>query len=753
MRTKDTIEFVPQPLVTAPTKKPEWWADQGTADEEIRLQDYWWVIRKRIRLVLAVFLGAMLVTAVLMSLIPPTYTAWTTILIEQQIPKIVDIQKDVISDTQGPDEYDYYRTQYSILQSRSLAAQVLGELDLKHNSLYTGEAEIGVTSRLWNEGRRWLQMLRSFIFPARAHTSEADTQLLIDTYLTRTLQVEPIKNTRLVNIGMSTPDPELSAAIANAHAEAYVRQGLELRTRPNEEAENFLQKKLGELKARVEASETALNHYRREKGLISLDDKENIVVERLADLNKRLTEAEAQRIALEAQVQLIRKRNYEALPVVINSELIRTLKTQQARLEGELAQISSEFKDKYPPVARLQARVKVIKGRLQQEIQQVVAGIESAYLVAQANEKTLRIKMEEQKAATLGLKDAAVEYAVLSRELDTNRQLYQSVLQRMKEMGVAAALPTSNVVVIDKAEPPLFPSSPRKLRGLALSMLGGLLGSIGLAFFLEYLDNTFKTPEEVERYLHLPNLAMVPDFFSLPERKQMYGTPPRISFPLPEDMEAAKELIPARLPPSLATEAYRKLRTAILLSRAEEPPRTVLFTSGKAGEGKTITVLNTAIVFAQMGARVLVIDADLRCSGCHNLLGTENRLGLAEVLAGQRQVNEVIQPIVQNFMSFLSSGSLPPNPAELLGSDKMREILIALRKEYDYVLVDSPPLSAVTDSVLLSILVDGVVLVVDSQETPHPVVKKAYADLRYARAKMLGVVLNRVSPQSRDYRY
>jgi polysaccharide biosynthesis transport protein len=265
------------------------------------------------------------------------------------------------------------------------------------------------------------------------------------------------------------------------------------------------------------------------------------------------------------------------------------------------------------------------------------------------------------------------------------------------------------------------------------------------------MDNTLKTPEEVARCLRLPNLATVPDFININKRISAGGGPAYISLDLPEGDEAAQELVPIHYPLSGVTEAYRKLRTAILLSRAAEPPRTVLFTSATAGEGKTITTLNTALVFAQMGARVLVIDADLRCSGCHRILGTGNWLGLTEVLTGQRDANEVIQPIAQNRVFLLSSGSLPPNPAELLGSQTMRDLLTGLRKEYDYILIDSTPLSLVTDSVLLSTLVDGVVLVVNGQKTHSQAVKSAYADLSYARAKVLGVVLNRVSQQSRDY--
>jgi polysaccharide biosynthesis transport protein len=408
-----------------------------------------------------------------------------------------------------------------------------------------------------------------------------------------------------------------------------------------------------------------------------------------------------------------------------------------------------------------------VRRRLGQEMQRVVAGIESSYLSAGARERALRAKMEKQKAATLALKDASVEYAILAREADTNRQLYDSVLQRMKEMGVAAELRASNVSVIDKAEPPHTPSKPKKLKSLLLSALVALVGGVGLAFLLEYLDNTLKTPEEVERYLRLPNLAVVPDFFSLdgqghsPQklssrwRSLVPQRLPSLPSQLPGSLASGKEpaLVLSHPPFSVVTETYRMLRTAILLSQAGGSPKTILFTSGIFGEGKTVTVVNTAIVFAQMGGRVLVIDADLRRPNCHRALGVGNGFGLTEILTGQREAIEVIRPTATNHLFLLSAGSLPPNPAELVGSKKMQETMTSLGEQYDYILIDSPPVMQVSDAVVLSTIVDGVVLVVSGQQTLRYVAREALSRLSYARAKVLGVTLNRVDPRSGDYAY
>ena len=478
------------------------------------------------------------------------------------------------------------------------------------------------------------------------------------------------------------------------------------------------------------------------------------MVERLSDLNKRLTEAEADRITLQAQVQLIRQRAYDSLPAVINSLHIQTLKQQLSRLEGDYANLSAEYNLGYPRLAQAKAQVEETRKRLGEEIRSVVAGIESAYLAAEAREKGLRGKFDEQRSAALQLKDASVEYAILAREVDTNRQLYDSVFQRMKEMGVAAELRTSNIFIVDEAKPPLEPSQPKIALNLLLGILMGALGGVALAFFVEYLDKTVSRPEDVERYVHLPTLGIVPEFSirgkeseaSFRDATNGNGSPNGAT-------PHSKTLIPSLSPLSLVAESYRSLQTSILLSQVEEPPRTILFASGCREEGKTTTTINTAIVFAQMEAKVLVIDADLRRSSCHKRLWLERAAGLTELLTGQRTLEEVIKPTLTDNLFLLTGGAIPPDPVKLVGSRKMHEVLTRLHEQFDYIFIDSPPLIAVSDAVRLSTMVDGVVLVVKGQETTRDDLMEACSRLRYARAKILGVVLNRVDMKNGDYGY
>ncbi len=742
-------------------------ADVG--QEQSGLVHYWWLLRRRQWLILACVFFTLLAAALFAFTRTPLYTAHTTLLVDRMPPQVLKSQENDAGSMFWSlliDHAEYLKTQYEILKSRAIAAQVVRDEGLENHLLFVGHkegrGEIGLLATL--------RTLAKAPFPFLAKSSpEEKTQpvnilgvnsQVVDGYLAR-LDIKPVRGTSLVALSFTTPDPELSTRLVNAHAHAYVRYGLDLRSRTNEEALSFLENKLLDLKARVEDSEAALNSYRRDKGIISLSDKENIVVDRLVDFNKRLTEAEAERIALEAQVQQIRTGNYDTIPAVVRSSLIQSLKVSVTRLEGEYAQLSREFKPGYSRLDNLVAQIEQAQRRLTKEIQTEVKAIESAYLTARIKEKDLRAKVTEEKKTTLNLKDSAVQYAILARDVDTNRQLYDAVLQRMKELGVAAEVRNSHVYVIDKAEQPLGPSYPNKKQVLLIGLFLGLVLGLGLVFLLDQLDNTFKGPDEVERYLRLPNLGVVPDLLKLNGRGYGYTSKPSAPGPFlllnRDSNNNGKEMVP--VPNSVShsisqvSEAYRTIRTAIMLSRAGEPPQTILISSSTRGDGKTTMVVNIAVVFAQMGAKVLIIDGDLRRPHCHKYLGCEKGIGLAEALAGQVAIQEVIKPTSIASLFFVSAGSAVPNPAELLGSRKMFDILTSLREQYDFIFIDSSPAILVTDPILLSTMVDGVLLVVDGQNNPKKMVTEVRSRLGSARAKILGVVLNRVDLTRGHYNY
>jgi polysaccharide biosynthesis transport protein len=736
-------------------------------EEGLDLLEYWETVRRHMRLVAVVFLGALVVAAVHLSMQVPLYTAQTTILIGPEEPGIVE-PGSVVRAGQTTLEPDYFTTQCDILKSRSLAARVIRSQGLEHSPALTRpEGKPNIALMVWNAAARISPFASSH--DARGHSSTAPAARepaipgdsdnvevdspLINAYLGR-LVIKPVENTSLVTISFTSTDPKISAAVANAHAAEYIRQGIEIRSQGNREAERFLRQKLVGLKEQLEKSEIALNDYRRAKGIVpglmSLNGKDAVVVNRLEELSRDLTQAQVGRIGLEAQVQLIRQKKYNELPAVMGNTLIQGLEGQINDLYGQQASLADQFKPDYPPLAQLQAKLSETRERLNQEIGHVVQGIEAAYQEALERERKLEAETDSQRTLTLSINDAAVQYAILQRDVDTNRQLYDSVLKAMKDVGVLAETQTSNISVIDRAEPPDFPSSPRPLRTMTLAAVLGLVGGIGLAFVLEYLDNSLKTPQEAERYLGLPALAAVPNFASQPTaytQKRLPGSSERA------EKSLYQELAKPRGYGSSLLEAYRHFRTALLLSRPGAPPKAMLITSALAREGKTVTAVNTAVMFAQLGSRVLLIDADLRRPRCHQFFSLDNRVGLTEVLAGGGNPEDFVRPTCLQHLFVLGSGSTPPNPTELLGSRKMRETLRLLEERFDYIVIDSPPVMPVSDALLLSTFVDGVALVTDGSRTPRQQVRAACSRLQYARAKLLGIVLNKAQFPRSYYHY
>jgi capsular exopolysaccharide synthesis family protein len=718
------------------------WVESGDAP---RIRDYWLILKKYKWRIAGCVAAAVVVATIAALMATPIYTAKSRLVIERKGPQVVNVQQ-VISESIESDEYNFYQSQYEMLKSRSLAADVIRELGLEKNPSFNegGSAmgRLGGSLTGWFSGRR----------QGGAKDPEGVDSRLIERY-GHMLEISPVKRSRLVDVAVSTADPALSAAIANAHANAFIHQGVKLRSRANEGARKFLEGKLAELKERVQNSEKTLNDFRRSKGIISLDDKENIVVDRLADLNKRLTEAEAERIGLESQARQIQQRNFDSLPAVINNPLIQNLKAQLVTLEGQEAHLAAQFKPGYPRLAQVQAQLEDVRQRLATQTKNVVEGIRSAYYASAGKEKELRRQMDEQKSAALELKDASVEYAILTREANTNKQLYDSVFERIKEVGLAAEIPASNISVLDRAEVPLLPSAPQKRLMVMLAAIFGFMAGAGWALLAEHWDDTLRTPADVERDLGLTNLVIVPDFFSLPKQPAEWRLPftgRRVSADAQICMPN-KSPVPANLRFTVITEAYRKLRTAILYSRPGQAPKSILFTSSTAGEGKTISVTNTAIMFSRSNYNCLVIDADLRRPHCHRALRVSNDRGLTDFLVGQERLDAVIKTTSVTNLSVLNCGAAAPNPAELLGSQKMRDLLEELKRRFDFIFIDSPPVMPVSDAVMLANLVEAVVFVVRGQATPKKWVQDALGELRRERAKLLGVVLNRIDLRSGDY--
>jgi polysaccharide biosynthesis transport protein len=722
------------------------------------VRHYWRIIvRKHRGLIASCVLASVVLTGILVLVETPIYKATSLVMIEPRAPQILNM-KELLSEPPDTNEYDFYKTQYDILRSRSLAGQVISDLHLKSVSYFNGmNVHPGVITHLTRQAE---QLVHAFLVHNTRVTPGADDSqeisvdpALVDAYIGG-LSVEPRIGTHLVTVGFSAPDRILSARIANAHVRAYIRRGIDLHEQASSDAQEFLQKKLFELKERLENSEGALNAYRRERGIVtfSLHDTNGVIIQHLTDLNSALTKAETARIALAAQYRSIQNKDYDSLPEVINSPLIQALKEQVASLESEYAAMRNRFNPGYHPLDDLGARLTNSRARLRSEINSVVQSVELNYREALTKERELNRQIEQVKSRAMALHDASLQDAVLAREVDTNRQLYASVLERVKEIGVSADLPTSNVSIVDRAEIPRVQSRPRVFSDLAIGGFLGLCIGIAMAFLFEHLDDRLKDPEEAERYLTIPSLAVVPSFARLTKAPTAYGVTVATGTGLKnssDDTRKSKEIVVIgnRLP--VAGEIYRSIRTSLLFSRAGNAPRTILITSATGGEGKTVTAINTALAFAQTGMNVLLIDTDLRRPRCHTVLGLDNNLGLTQILVGQRPCEEVVHHIEYVRLSFLSSGPSSPQPSELLASDQMRELLIHLSSQYNCIILDSAPIIPVSDTVAPATMVDGVLLVV-GPDTPKKLVRTACTRLNHVGAKILGVVLNRVNTKHLD---
>jgi succinoglycan biosynthesis transport protein ExoP len=743
-------------------------------EEAASLRDYWIVIYKYRWTILAFLLPIALLAAISLWWMPKLYTATATLHIEDRSPNVMGVPEAFIpGKTNIP---QYYQTQLNLLKSRSLAARVIQDMGLAHDPRFEADTGgfLGWVRRSLRQGVksvavwvldtapvRWVQ--ERFLLVSEAPEPQptifelGTSPGLIERYLER-LTIELVEESQLVKVAFSSIDPAFSKDVVNAHVSTYIRTSLLTRFELTAEARQFLEEKVTELKAKLEKSEEDLNRFRKAHAIVALDKGENFIVERLKGINTDLTQARSRRIELESLYRIVQERGNQPLSQVIDNELIRQMKAQISALEVEKARQATIFKPTYAGVVSLQQQIDQAKARVDQEVRQIMRSIASDYAAAKARESALTEEMERQRRAALDLREKAIEAAVLEREVESNRLLYDNVLKRTKETDLSGTVPVSNVRMVDRADIPLLPDAGKGKRMLLLSVAVGLLGGIGLAFIRYYLDNTLKTPEDVRKFLRAPTLGLVPDVKRLDKRVNGLGNGKRPSLlggSVANHKGEETALAVSRHPYSVVAESYQTICTALLFSLPERPPRTILITSSQPKEGKTATAINIAVTMARNSGPVLLIDADLRNGCCHRLLGLENGSGLTDVLTGNGSAADLIKRTSIPKLDLLSRGKISPNPAQLLGSDKMRETLDALEASYAFIIIDSAPVLPINDSPLLSTKVDGVVLVIKSQEVSHQIVRQARERLAYVKARILGVVLNSVdlrSPEYKDYR-
>jgi capsular exopolysaccharide synthesis family protein len=730
--------------------------------EEPRFRDYWKMLVKRWRLIMFTFVAVFGLMAVMTFRTTPLYTASTTLRIEPQSAPVIGFGEALVAAD------NYFETQVALLKSRALAARVIKDLGLEHNPDFTVPAQPLDQLRYWLLGSiesfftRIVDFLRAppeqKQVPLSTGRSESGVQPgSISRYL-YFLSIEPLPNTQLVKVSFSTIEPRFSEELANAHAATFLRMNLETHFELSKEAREFLEKKLAELKVKVGQSEEALNRFRKAHGVISLEGNENIIVDRMVDINRRLTEARAKRIELESLAYTVKDKNFSYLSQIMDNSLILQLRGSIEGLEAERARASTIIKSDHPRLQELDKQISQAQQRLNLEIRKVVRAIESDFAAARAREAALQADAELQQQAALNLKELAVQHTLLQGEFEANRTIFANVLKRLNEASVSTDSPLSNMQITEPAEMPRYPSSPQTQRSLILASAFGLFLGAGLAFILEHLNSSVGTPEEVWRAVAVPTLGAIPHWRSLRRREYGYKRLPGNS-PLrfladsnvKEDEALSNTLVVSHHPFSLIAESYRMIRSGLLLTQTDQPVRVVLLTSSRPSEGKTSVTMNLAITLAQSGRQVAVVDADLRAGNCHALLGLNNRYGLVHLLNDGLPLDAVLQRTAVDGLYLIPRGPVPPDPAKLLGSDRMKEVLEDLRARFDLVLIDTPPAIAVSDARVLSVQCDGVLLVLRAQKTPAAAAQRVVEGLAAVGAQLLGTVLVGADMRHPDY--
>jgi len=527
------------------------------------------------------------------------------------------------------------------------------------------------------------------------------------------------------------------------------------------QAEDWLKNQLVDLQMKVESSQQKLVQYQKEHEILGIDEKQNITTAKLDELNKALTAAESDRMDKESVYRLVQSGDVETVASAVStldaagagtqpaSSLLESLRSKEADLKIQAAQLNTQFGPSYPKLAQLNSQLKEVDAQMLLETKKVAGKVRGQYMAALQRENLLHDALEKQKQEENKLNESAIDYSILKRDLDSYRQLYEGLMEKMKEAGVSAGLKSNNFRIVDVARVPTGPIEPNIPRNLAFAFLLGLTSGVGLAFLQEGLDNTVRTAEQAQMISGLPPLGMIP----LPAKTAREGANPK-RLVIAKSSKEAVELVAQSRPHSQMAESYRALRTSLLLTNLGAPPKVIMVTSALPQEGKTTTSMNTALVLAQKGIRVLLIDADLRRPSIHKILGMGPRSGLSNVLTGSATLQQTItrSSILPN-LSILPAGTPPPNPAELLASSNMRDVLEELRGQYDHIVVDTPPTLSVTDAVVLSPRADAIVLVIRSGQTTKQALRRSRDVLAQVNAKVSGVLLNAVDLSSPDYYY
>jgi capsular exopolysaccharide synthesis family protein len=711
------------------------------AGQSVHLLDRLTAVFKHRRIAGTAFL--IVITAMMMQSYSTTPLYQTFARIEIQDERTTSVDQIGVNDpTFWQEAEPYYQTQYQILQSRELARRVVSRLNLQAHPDFNGNAPkprdpVTLLRQARASASAWVRGL--IARPAQAPPppvadESAQERALVSAFLGG-VSVQPIPRTRLVNIVYTHTNPEFAATAANTLADEYAAQNLEQRLQNTGKTLEWVTAELEKSTAAVKASEDALAQYREQNNALSLDERQNVVGQQLASLNEQAIRARTDRVQKESAYSQIRGANpaedsADAFPQIGLSPAVVAARGQLAALEGQRTTLAQRYGPKMPEMIEIETKIATARQMLVAERRKIIEGAKNEYQAALLAEQSFAANLNAAKTASMDLDKKSGDYRILERQLESNRKTYTDLLDRQRSLSVVANSRANNVRLVDRAEPQRTPISPNPRRDWLTAILAGLTIAFGLAFGIEYFDDSIKTPEDITKRLRLPLLGLVPALRG--------DRIPVLTGTVPHDFG----------------EAFRSLRTSLVFTSGGESTRIIAVTSSQPLEGKTTTACNLAMALALGGSRVLLIDADMRRPGLHKTMGLQNGTGLSHLLVGQARVREAVQRTTEPNLFVITAGRTPPNPSELLASERMTHFVANLVDgPFDWVVIDTPPVLAVTDAVIIAQKVAGVVFVVGSEMTRRVHAERALETLQTGRARGIGVVLNRVDFDRNKYYY
>ena len=708
----------------------------------INLRDLWGIFLKRKWIVVAATSLVFVSAAVISLLTTPAYTAKGQILIEREsnLLSFQDMfQVEPLSD-------DYYQTQYKLLQSRSLAGNTIDRLKLLENQAFLET------------------VVKKAIRPGVNPKTDPIIRRKLASWFLDTLSIEPLRRTRLVNLSFSYRDPKLAADILNAAIDSYIDMNIERKYEANAQATNFLASQIETVRNDIMGKERSLQEYGQSKNIVALSSSESTVVENLSGLSRALTDKQIDRINKQTYYFQIKDAGVDNIPVAMNNPVMQRLAEEYNRLKGEFAKVSERYLPDMPLYQQTQAALDSAKKSLEDETKSQIARAYQDYQAALRAEQGIQAQVNQARGDSFQLKNNAVQYNILSAEISNLKSLLDTLMTRKSEADVSSRLKglgASNIYVVDRAEIPLVPSSPRTARNSAVGLLLGLFLGLGLALLYENLDVTIKDAEDIRKYAGAPTLGLVPAFpqegFEGPADPDRSGLGEKaaviwasIGSKKADPNNRTTDLHVLFAPDSAFAEQYRTIRTALLYSLREKDVHALIVTSALPQDGKTATVCNLAASLAQAGKRVVIIDADLRKPRLHAVFRIKNLNGLSKYLMDSLPPSDLLRATPIPTLFVINAGPVPPDPSELLGSDKMTALIAQLKREFDFILVDTPPTLAVSDALVIGSRVDGAILVARWGRTPREALRRSKEKLEAHQIKTVGVVINAVRMRDLD---